>query len=54
MKLPDMICLAVIIFVSGFFFGVGLGDHRAKEIAVKNNCGHYDLKTGEFQWGAYK
>ena len=45
-----MVCM-IATFAIGVWCGMVLTWSEAKTNAVKQSCGYYDSRTGEFKWG---
>jgi len=47
---PEL-AMALVVLLVGAWFGYVLAHRTAQIHAIKNDCAHYDTKTGEFKWG---
>jgi nitrite reductase/ring-hydroxylating ferredoxin subunit len=45
------VAIALVGILVGAWFGYVLAHRTAQTHAIKNDCAHYDGKTGEFKWG---
>jgi hypothetical protein len=45
------VAIALVGLLVGAWFGYLLAQRTAQTQAIKNDCAHYDGKTGEFKWG---
>ena len=50
-KIRPELAIALVAILVGAWFGYGLAQRLAQTHAIKNDCAHYDGKTGEFKWG---
>ena len=46
-----LVFIMVMSLATGAAFGMLLAWSEAKTNAVKQSCGYYDSRTGEFKWG---
>ena len=45
------VAVAMVFVLVGTWFGYVIGARTSHNMAIQQDCAHYDSRTGEFKWG---